>query len=135
MESWKKTLYISCAIIFFLSAGLGMLIPFLPLFIKELGISDPKAQAAWSGIICGVPYVFTALLAPLWGTISDKYGRKLLILRTTFGISVIALLMSLVTNVYQLLVLRILHGICGGTMPAFIALALLTSAYSPNLLG
>jgi MFS transporter, DHA1 family, multidrug resistance protein len=122
MESWKKILYISWAIIFFLSAGLGMLLPFLPLFIKELGVADPKAQAAWSGIIYGVGYMFTALLAPLWGTISDKYGRKPLILRTTFGICVISFLISMVTNVYQLLVLRILHGMCGGTMPAFIAL-------------
>ena len=96
--------------------------PFLPLYIKELGVTDPKAQAAWSGIIYGVAYVFTALLAPLWGTISDKYGRRPLILRTTFGICVIAFLMSFVTNVYQLLVLRILHGMCGGTMPAFVAL-------------
>ena len=122
MESWQKTLYISWAILFFLSAGLGMLMPFLPLYVKELGVTDPKAQAAWSGVIYGVAYVFTALLAPLWGTISDKYGRKPLIIRTTFGICLIAFLMSLVTNVYQLLGLRILHGICGGTMPAFIAL-------------
>ena len=99
MESWKKTLYISWAIIFFLAAGLGMLFPFLPLYIKELGITDPKAQAAWSGIIYGIGYLFTALLAPLWGTVSDKYGRKPLILRTTFGIFVITLLMSFITNV------------------------------------
>ncbi len=122
MESWKKTLYISGAILFFHTAALGMLVPFLPLFIKELGVSDLKAQAAWSGIIYGIAYAFTALLAPLWGTISDQYGRKPLILRTTLGICVVALLMSFVTNVHQLLVLRIFHGICGGTTPAFIAL-------------
>jgi len=122
MEPWQKTLYISWAILFFLAAGLSMMMPFLPLYIKELGINDPKAQAAWSGMIYGVGYVFTALLAPLWGTISDKYGRKPLIIRTTFGICIVAFLMSFVTNVYQLLGLRILHGMCGGTMPAFIAL-------------
>jgi DHA1 family multidrug resistance protein-like MFS transporter len=122
MESWKKTLYISWAVLFFHTAGLGMLVPFLPLYIKDLGVADPKAQAVWSGIIYGAAYIFTALLAPLWGTISDKYGRKPLILRTTFGIGIIALLMSYATNVYELLGLRILHGICGGALPAFIAL-------------
>ena len=122
MEPWKKTLYITWAILFFHTAGLGMLVPFLPLYVKELGVVGPKAQAIWSGIIYAAAYFFTALLAPLWGTISDKYGRKPLILRTTFGIGVIALLMSFVTNIYQLLGLRILHGICGGTLPAFIAL-------------
>src|SRR5450759_3420561 len=122
MESWKKTLYISWCIIFIHSAGMGMLAPFLPLYVKELGIIDPKAQSAWSGILYGVNYLFSALMAPLWGTISDKYGRKPLILRTTFGVSIIALLMSLATNVYQLLALRILQGMCGGIVPAFIAL-------------
>lgn len=122
MESWKKILYISWGILFFHTIGMGMIMPFLPLYVKELGISDPKAQSTWSGILYGVAYLFTALLAPLWGTISDKHGRKPLILRTTLGISLVALLMSFATNVYQLLALRILHGICGGAMPAFIAL-------------
>ncbi len=122
MESWKRTLYLSWAILFSIAAGLGMFMPFLPLYVKDLGVTDPRAQSLWSGVLYGVAYFATAMLAPLWGTISDKYGRKPLILRTTLGISVIALLMSLVTNVYQLLVLRILHGMCGGTMPAFVAL-------------
>jgi DHA1 family multidrug resistance protein-like MFS transporter len=122
MEPWKKILYISWAILFFHTAALQIMMPFLPLYIKELGVADPKAQAIWSGIIYGVAYIFTGLLAPLWGTISDKYGRRPLILRTTFGIGVIALLMAFITNVYQLLGLRILHGVCGGTLPAFIAL-------------
>jgi len=122
VESWKKTLYISWGIIFIHSAGMGMLAPFLPLYVKELGIIDPKAQSAWSGILYGVNYLCSALMAPLWGTISDKYGRKPLILRTTFGVSIIALLMSFATNIYQLLALRILQGTCGGIVPAFIAL-------------
>jgi hypothetical protein len=51
MESWKKTIYISWGIIFFHAVGLGMLMPFLPLYIKDLGIRDPKDLATWSGIL------------------------------------------------------------------------------------
>jgi len=99
-----------------------MFAPFLPLYLKQLGVTDPKAQSTWSGVLYGITFLFSALLAPYWGAISDKYGRKALILRTTFGISVVALLMSFVTNVYQLLILRILHGICGAMTPALTAL-------------
>jgi MFS transporter, DHA1 family, multidrug resistance protein len=122
MEPWRKTLYISWVILFFHAAGMGMLVPFIPLYIKELGVFDPKAQSEWSGILYGVTYLVSALLAPLWGALSDKYGRKPLILRASLGISIITLLMAFITNVYQLLALRILHGACGAMFPAFIAL-------------
>jgi MFS transporter, DHA1 family, multidrug resistance protein len=122
MEPWKKTIYISWTIIFIHTAGTGMVMPFLPLYIRELGITDPQAQSLWSGILYGVTSVFGGLLAPVWGTISDKYGRKPMILRTTLGVTIVALLMSICTNVYQLLALRIVHGICAGMIPAFIAL-------------
>ncbi len=122
MESWKKTIYVSWGIIFLHGAGMSMFAPFLPLYVKELGITEPKMQSIWSGMLIGAAPLFAGLMAPLWGTVSDKYGRKPLILRTTLGISIVAALMYLSTNVYQLLALRIVQGICGGVIPAFTAL-------------
>jgi DHA1 family multidrug resistance protein-like MFS transporter len=122
MESWKKILYISWCIIFFHGVGMAMLIPFLPLYLKELGITNVRALSVWSGIIIGATPLAAGMLAPFWGTLSDKYGRKPLILRSTFGISIFVFLISQATDVYQLLFLRIMHGICGGVMPAFTAL-------------
>jgi len=122
MEPWKKTLYLSWGITFIHGAGLQMFVPFLPLFVKELGITDPKAQSLWSGLLFGVAFLFSAVLAPYWGTLSDKYGRKPLLLRTTLGISTVVLLMSFTTNIYQLLALRIVHGMCGAMVPALVAL-------------
>jgi DHA1 family multidrug resistance protein-like MFS transporter len=101
---------------------MAMLAPFLPLYLKELGITNVAEQSVWSGIIIGATPLAVCLLAPFWGTISDKYGRKPLILRSTFGISLFVFLTSQATDVYQLLFLRIMHGICGGVMPAFTAL-------------
>ncbi len=122
MEPWKKTLLIALTIVFFQSIGMSMLMPFLPLFIKELGVVSEKAQASWSGVIFGVSYLSLALMSPFWGSLGDRYGRKPLILRTTFGVACIALMMSWATNIYQLLALRILQGILGGVMPILIAL-------------
>lgn len=123
MEDWKKQLYICWLVMFIHMSGMAMIMPFLPLYIKELGITDPKALSVWSGIIFGVSFLVSGSLSPMWGNLSDKYGRKTIILRSTFGICVVCALMSSVTNIYQLLLLRILHGFFGGVVQAFIALA------------
>jgi len=104
-------------------SGMAMILPFLPLYIRELGVSDPKALSVWSGIVFGVSFLVSGALSPMWGNLSDKYGRKAIILRSTFGICVVCALMSSVTNIYQLLFLRIMHGFFGGVVQAFIALA------------
>ena len=123
MEDWKKQLYICWLVMFIHMSGMAMILPFLPLYIKELGVTDPKALSVWSGIVFGVSFLVSGSLSPMWGNLSDKYGRKAIILRSTFGICVVCALMSCVTNVYQLLFLRIMHGFFGGVVQAFIALA------------
>ncbi len=123
MEDWKKQLYICWLVMFIHMSGMAMILPFLPLYIRELGVSDPKALSVWSGIIFGVSFLVSGALSPMWGNLSDKYGRKAIILRSTFGICVVCALMSSVTNIYQLLFLRIMHGFFGGVVQAFIALA------------
>ncbi len=123
MENWKKQLYICWLVMFIHMSGMAMILPFLPLYIKELGVTDPKALSVWSGVVFGVSFLVSGALSPMWGNLSDKYGRKTMILRSTFGICVVCALMSCVTNIYQLLFLRIMHGFFGGVVQAFIALA------------
>ncbi|OGF51094.1 MAG: hypothetical protein A2231_08835 [Candidatus Firestonebacteria bacterium RIFOXYA2_FULL_40_8] len=96
--------------------------PFLPSMVKELGITNPKDISVWSGILFGVSFLFAAVFAPFWGSLGDRIGRKSIILRATFGLSVTALAMSAVENIHQLLFLRIVHGALGGIVPSFIAL-------------
>jgi len=103
-------------------AGMGMIMPFLPSMVKELGITNPKDISVWSGILFGVSFLFAAVFAPFWGSLGDRIGRKSIILRATFGLSVTALAMSAVENIHQLLFLRIVHGALGGIVPSFIAL-------------
>jgi len=103
-------------------AGMGMIMPFLPSMVKELGITDPRDISVWSGILFGVTFLFAGIFAPFWGSLGDRIGRKSIILRATFGLSITALAMSAVSNIYQLLFLRIVHGALGGIVPSFIAL-------------
>lgn len=107
--------------------------PFMPFYIQELGVRDFASVARWSGLIFGIPFLFSAFFAPIWGTVGDLYGRKPMILRAMFGVSIVISLMGFVRNVHQLFVLRALHGILGGFVGP--AMALVTTSVPEERLG
>jgi MFS transporter, DHA1 family, multidrug resistance protein len=120
---WKSTLVASwlaqiCSII-----GFGLVGPFLPFFIRELGVHDERAVVLWAGWGLGTSAGLTmAIFAPLWGVLADRHGRKLMVARSMFGGALVLGLMSQVQNVYQLLGLRVFQGMLTGTVSASVAL-------------
>ncbi|MFD0675521.1 MULTISPECIES: MFS transporter [unclassified Paenibacillus] len=122
METWKRNLYILWFGCFFCSAGIGMIIPFLPLYVQELGIHDVKQAALWSAMIFGVNHLMIALVSPFWGKFSDRYGQKLTMVRSGFGLAIIIAAMGLVHTPIQLLLLRALFGTMGGFSTCAVAL-------------
>lgn len=83
-------------------------------YVEELGVHDPRMINIWSGVIFSSNFLIMALISPYWGAVADRKGRKLMVLRTTFAISMFTLVMGLVTNVWQLLILRALQGVFSG---------------------
>lgn len=102
--------------------GFSFALPFLPFFIRDLGITDPAQQAWWAGILLGGAGVTLALFAPLWGVLADRYGRKAMVMRSMFSGALVILLMSFSRNVIDLLICRMLQGALTGTIAASIAL-------------
>src|SRR5215210_612122 len=102
-------------------------VPFMPLYVQALGVEDVGHAAAWAGIINGASGATMALVAPLWGRLSDKMGRKLMLLRATFAAVVVVGSMAFVTGPWQLLVLRLLQGTLTGTVPAATSLVAATA--------
>lgn len=94
--------------------AMTLLIPYLPIYVRELGVTDPKAVAQWSGVTFGATFLMAALTAPLWGALGDRYGRKSMLIRASAGMTVAMSLTGLVQNVWQLLGLRLLVGLLGG---------------------
>lgn len=94
-------------------AALG-LPPYLPQLLPTLG--DPHAR--WAGVLYVIPTAATALAAPLWGRLADRYGRKKLLLRAQFGLAAAFLLASQVDSVASLAVTLALQGFLGGTFAA-----------------
>ncbi|MFM1655286.1 MFS transporter [Brevibacillus sp. B_LB10_24] len=123
MEIWKRNLFVISFALFIVMSAMSMVMPFLPLFIQEeLGVEDPHQVTAWAGIVFGANFLTAGLISPLWGNLADKYGRKIMILRSGYCMSVIIALTGLVGNVWHLLGLRLLNGTVGGIIPAGTAL-------------
>ncbi|MFC0328899.1 MFS transporter [Paenibacillus sepulcri] len=124
MEQWKKNLAVLWVGQFLVMAGMTMIIPFMSLYLQSdgIGLTDPHEIATWAGIIFAGNFVTAFLFQPLWGKLSDRYGRKVMLLRSGFGMAVVIVLMGFATAPWHLLVLRMINGTISGFNPAAISL-------------
>lgn len=118
MPQWRRTLYTVWVTQFIAVAGFSFVIPFIPYYIQDLGVTDVKQVGLWAGLITSAQALSMALMAPVWGSLADRYGRKLMVLRASFAGAVVLGLMGFVTSVQQLLALRFLQGMLTGTVSA-----------------
>ena len=95
-------------------AGFTIVMPFLPLYIRELGVTDVADIALWTGLTLGATPAVTAFSAPLWGRVGDRYGSKLLVLRSLTAFVLTKGAMAFVTAPWQLFALRALLGVFAG---------------------
>ena len=94
-----------------------MIIPFLPIYLLELGV--PKDDVAlWSGLVFGITFLIAGIMAPIWGKIADNKGKKRMALRAGFAIAVSYVLIGMVSNEYELLLGRAFVGFANGFYPA-----------------
>lgn len=108
---------------FLVNAGMTMITPFLTLYLaKDLGVQGEHAIGVWAGLIFAANFLTSFLFQPLWGKLADKYGRKIMLLRSSFGMAIVIILMGFAQSPFQLLMLRLLNGTISGFNPASIAL-------------
>jgi DHA1 family multidrug resistance protein-like MFS transporter len=111
---WKRNLTISLIGSFTTIVAMTLLLPFLPLYVEELGVSEHAAIVQWSGIAYGATFFAAAFVAPLWGRLGDLYGRKLMLVRASLGMTIAISLMGMAGSVWQLVALRLFVGLAGG---------------------
>ena len=118
MKRWEINLYIVwfSQILSLMSFNFGM--PFLPFYIQQLGITSANSVKFYSGILNAAPAITMAIMSPIWGIVSDKYGRKLMLIRAMLFASFTIGAMGIITNVNQLIILRLLQGVFTGTVTA-----------------
>ncbi len=113
-EGWRRNLWVCVAGSFTTLIGMTLLLPFLPIYVEHLGAHGAFDVAWWSGVSYAVTFLAAAIVAPLWGRLGDRYGRKQTLLRASLGMAVAISLTGLARNVGELVALRSLTGLLGG---------------------
>lgn len=122
-EPWRRNQYVMVAAVFVVFTGFAFVIPFLPLYVRELGVREEQQVALWSGVLIGVTPLCAGLLAPAWGRWGDRLGRKRMAVRALAAYVAALVLTALARDVWQLLGLRVAMGLCGGIGPLGLAMA------------
>ena len=133
MESWKVNLISVWFGCFFTGLAISQILPFLPLYVAQLGVSSHEALSMWSGLTFSVTFMVSAIVSPMWGSLADRKGRKLMLLRASLGMAITILLQAFATNVWQLFILRGIMGLTSGYIPN--AMALVASQVPRNRSG
>jgi MFS transporter, DHA1 family, multidrug resistance protein len=118
VEVWKRNLYVIWAAELAAIAGFSVVMPFLPYYVQELGITELHQIELWSGVLFATQAATMTIFAPIWGSVADRYGRKLMVQRAMFGGAVVIVTMGFAQNVWQLAILRAIQGMLTGTVPA-----------------
>jgi MFS family permease len=113
-EHWQRNLAVCMFGAFTTIVAMTLLLPFLPLYVEQLGVKEHAAIVQWSGVAYGATFFTAALVAPLWGWMADRYGRKPMLIRASLGMAVAMALIGMASNVWQLVGLRLLAGLLGG---------------------
>ncbi len=118
-HDWKRTFWAILAAEFLALAGFNTALPIVPFFLEDdLGVTDPAALNLWVGACQSIPSITLMVFAPIWGRLADTRGKRLMLLRATFGGMLALGLMGLVVKPWQLFVLRGLQGALTGTVAA-----------------
>ncbi len=122
MVNWKRNLFFLWISQFLSLAGFSFGLPFVPFYLRELGLSDPETVRIWSGLFMAAAGIPLAIATPIWGILADRYGRKPMILRANLGAVVVLVGMGLARSPEMLLVFRVMQGFLTGTVTANLTL-------------
>jgi DHA1 family multidrug resistance protein-like MFS transporter len=121
--AWRRNVFAVTAASFMGYTGFTLVMPFLPLFIGQLGVTDVGEIAMWTGISLGITPALTAVLAPAWGRLGDRYGRKIMVERSLVSFVVLFAAMAFVTRLWHVLAIRAVQGLFAGYGSLSVAMA------------
>jgi DHA1 family multidrug resistance protein-like MFS transporter len=111
---WRRNLAAVTIATFIGFTGFTLVMPFLPLYLEQLGERDTGVIAIWAGLALGITPAITAMMAPVWARVAERYGRKLMVARSLFSFVVIMAAMAFVTEPWHLVALRGVQGFFAG---------------------
>ncbi|HEY7289822.1 MAG TPA: MFS transporter [Vicinamibacterales bacterium] len=120
--AWRNV-YAVTAASFMGYTGFTLVMPFLPLFIAQLGVSDVGEVAMWTGTSLGITPALTAILGPAWGRLGDRYGRKIMVERSLASFVILMSVMAYATRAWHVLAIRAVQGLFAGYGSLSVAMA------------
>ena len=127
-NSWRKNVYILAVCHSFTAASYMMIVPFLPLYLMELG-ADESDVAVYSGFVYAVTFLIAAIMAPFWGKLADARGKKIMGMRAVVMLAITYLVGGFVSSPEGLFGMRIIQGFANGFMPMAMTMG---SCFSPQ---
>jgi DHA1 family multidrug resistance protein-like MFS transporter len=127
VHSWRRNQAAITAAAFVGFAGFTLVMPFLPLYFRELGVTEVGDISLWTGVTLGISPAIAALTGPLWGRVGDRFGNKLLIQRSLVSFIIVMSSMAFVTRPWHLFALRALQGFFAGYGPLTLSMAALSA--------
>lgn len=131
--SWKILLAMMVTFALMMSSSYTMLIPFLPIYMQsELGATADNVSL-WSGVTYAITFSISAFVSPIWGKLSDKMGKKPMIIRASFLLAITYFLGGIVRTPFELFLVRAFQGIASGLWPA--CLVMMSACVPKNKIG
>ncbi|QHF54344.1 MULTISPECIES: multidrug efflux MFS transporter [Streptococcus] len=118
---WKQNLKIAWLGNFLTGTSFTLVMPFISVFVEELKVAPGQVEY-YAGLAVSANALAAALMAPIWGSLADRYGRKPMMVRAAFAMIFTMGGMAFVPNVFWLIVLRVLNGVFTGYIPNATAL-------------
>lgn len=136
-DAWQRNVFAVTAASFMGYTGFTLVMPFLPLFIGRLGVTDVGQVAMWTGVSLGITPALTALLSPAWGRLGDRFGRKIMVERSLVSFVVLMTAMAFVTQAWHVLAIRAVQGLFAGYGSLSVAMAAESAPRDrmPNAIG
>jgi MFS transporter, DHA1 family, multidrug resistance protein len=125
----RANLWVICAAQFLTLGGMTAVLPLIPLYLQQIGVTDRVALKYWTGAIGSAPFAVAVFATPLWGALADRVGYKPMVVRSVFGIALATTGMGFSGTPLALLIWRGVQGAVSGVFPAAVALV---SALTPE---
>jgi MFS family permease len=114
VHDWRRNQVAVTAAAFVGFTGFTLVMPFLPLYFRQLGVTDVGDIALWTGLTLGASPAIAAIVGPLWGRVGDRFGNKILVQRSLVSFVLVMSAMAYVTEAWQLFALRAIQGFFAG---------------------
>ena len=125
----RANLWVISAAQFLTLAGMTAILPLLPLYLEQIGVTDRAAVKYWTGALGSAPFAVAVFATPIWGSLSDRFGYKPMVVRSVAGIAIATIGMGFASTPLELLAWRAVQGAVSGVFPAAVALL---SALTPE---